>query len=28
VPAGAEHRFVNKGAGSLKFLCLVPNHSY
>jgi quercetin dioxygenase-like cupin family protein len=28
VPSGAEHRFVNKGEGNLKFLCLVPNDSY
>ena len=28
VPPGREHRFVNTGAGTLRFLCLVPDDSY
>jgi quercetin dioxygenase-like cupin family protein len=28
VPPGREHRFVNKGDGVMRFLCLVPNGSY
>ncbi len=28
VPSGAEHQFKNIGAGTLRFICIVPEHGH